>query len=132
MTDITETEDVQVIAVKSHSAVSKTVTKCLTILRPKSDDTPAKRTVVELAADAKVAGKAITISEIVKRRIKAKGGVMHQSTRVQEKPISADSEEVVADNVERKHLQEERFEKPKRKVEAQIIIRMDNLSGLKE
>lgn len=129
---MTETEDVKVITVKSHSAVSKTVTKCLTILTHKSDDTATKRTVVELAADAKVAGKAITIAEIVKRRIKENGGMMHQITRVQEKSIPDDSEDVATDNNERKHLQGEGFEKPKRKADAQIIIRMENSSGIKE
>lgn len=122
-------EDVQVITVKSHSAVSKTVTKCLTILTSKSDNSPTKRRVVELVANAQVAGKAITIAEIVKRRIKENGGTMHQRTRVQEKPIP---EEVPVDHVEIKHLQGEGYEKPKRKVDAQIIIRMENSGNIKE
>jgi hypothetical protein len=101
---MTETEDVEIITVKSHSSVSKMVTKCLTILNRKLDDSSTKINMVEIIADAKVAGKAITIAEIVKRRITEHGGIIHHTTRVQEKPSPA---EVPPDNVERKHLQGE-------------------------
>lgn len=126
---MTDTEDVQVITVKSHSPVSKMVTKCLDILTRKSDDSPAKTNTVELIADAKCAGKAITIAEIVKRRITEHSGTVHQTTRVQEKPTAA---KVAIDGPERTHLQGEGYEKQKKKVDAQIIIRMDKSVAVKE
>jgi hypothetical protein len=126
---MTETEDVEIITVKSHSAVSKMVTKCLTILNRNLDDSSTKINTVEIIADAKVAGKAITIAEIVKRRITEHGGIIHHTTRVQEKPSPA---EVPTDNVERKHLQGEGYEKPKKKVDAQIVMRMERRNFVKE
>jgi hypothetical protein len=120
--DMTETEDVPAIMVKSHSAVSKMVTKCLDILARKSDNSSTNTNTVQLIADAKVAGKAITIAEIVKRRIIENGGIIHQTTRVQEKPPSI---EIPTEGVDRKHLQGEGYEKVKKKVAAQIIIRME-------
>ena len=120
--DMTETENVPVVTVKSHSAVSKMVTKCLDGLTRKSDNSSTNTNTVQLIADAKVAGKAITIAEIVRRRIIENGGIIHQTTRVQEKPPTV---ETPTDGVERKHLQGEGYEKVKKKVAAQIIIRME-------
>jgi hypothetical protein len=77
-------------------------------------------------ADARVAGKAITITEIVKRRIIEHGGTISQTTRVQEKP-AADVPET--EKKGKTHLQGEGYEKPQRKRDAQIVIRLERTSG---
>jgi len=115
-------EQVQMITIKSHNSVSKTVTKCLAILHNKA--TPS---VVEIVADAKVASKAITIAEIVKRRISEHGGKVIQTTRVEEKPSSeVHQEQVQVEEGEiRTHLKGEGYERPNSKVAAQLIIRLE-------
>jgi hypothetical protein len=116
-----ETKDVQTVVIKSDSSISKIVTKCLNILHPKAASATSSSP-VEIVADAKVSGKAITITEIIKRRITEHGGTINQSTRVQAKP---DPEEVLSDTTRQKHLQGEGYEKPRKKVNGQIIIRLD-------
>ena len=118
---MTDDENLQTITVKSHSNVSKTVTKCLAILTAKVPDL-SKRSTVEIVADAKVAGKAITIVEIVKRRIREHGMMLNQLTRVQDKPVGTD---VFVGEEGRKHLQGEGSVKTTKKVDAQIIIRLE-------
>lgn len=115
-------ENVQTIIIKSHSNISKTVTKCLAILTTKIVDSSAPQ-ILKIQADAKVAGKAITITEIIKRRIKEHGDVVNQVTNVQEKPVEI--EPPVSDEG-RKFLQGEGDAKTKRKkVVAQIVIRLE-------
>jgi Alba len=120
---MSDDENVQTIIIKSHSNISKTVSKCLAILNPKStNQSNTQPPALRIQADAKVAGKAITITEIVKRRIKDHGQTINQSTQVQEKS----AETVVPEHDPgKKHLQGEGHEKPKKKREAQIIIRLD-------
>ena len=120
-------QDVQTIAVKSHSPISTIVTRCLQILTPNSDGT-TKTNVMEVIADAKVAGKAITIAEIVKRRITERGETIHQTTRVHEKPITTE----VGMGSEGTHLQGEGYLKPIKKLDAQIIIRLEKSRDVKE
>jgi Alba len=118
---MTEQENEQTIIIQSHSVISRLVTKCLKTLNPKSSDSSSPR-FVEIKADAKAAGKAITIAEIVKRRISEHGGTITQLTHVEEKSAST---EVIA--VEpRLHLQGEGYEKPKKRKDAQIIIRLES------
>src|SRR5271154_6620650 len=82
----TEEENEKTITIKPHSNISKTVTKCLGILVP--DEThQTSSPVLNIIADAKVSGKAITITEIIKRRLKESGKTINQSTQIQEKPI---------------------------------------------
>jgi hypothetical protein len=118
---MSEDENVQTIVIKSHSRISKTVTKCLAILSQKSTDS-STLPILKLQADAKVAGKAITITEIVKRRIKEHGQAITQTTRVQEKHAE---NKLPADDEERKHLQGEGCVKGKKKVGAQIVIQLE-------
>ena len=80
---------------------------------------------MKIQADAKVAGKAITVTEIVKRRIKEHGQTITQTTQVQEKPAE---DELPVDDVGKKHLQGEGYEKKTKKVDAQIVIRLE-ISG---
>ena len=122
---MSEYENVQTIVIKSHSNISKTVTKCLAILTSNSID-PSPRPTLKIQADAKVAGKAITITEIVKRRIKEHGQMITQTTQVQEK--SAETE-LPMNEVEKKHLQDEGYEKGKKRVEAQLVIRLERGDG---
>lgn len=105
------------------------VTKCLAILTTKEDasNPECKPRILQLHADAKVAGKAITITEIVKRRLKEHGQNVTQTTLVQDKPAAnagtnGGNRKVTA----KKHLQDEGYEKPKEKakVNVQIIIRL--------
>lgn len=112
---------IHTIIIKSHSNISKTVSKCLAILAPKPIDSSLKPTplIVKIQADAKVAGKAITITEIVTRRIKEHGGMITQSTIVQEKPAVV---ELPVDDEGRKHLQGEGYEKRDKNMDAQIVI----------
>jgi hypothetical protein len=110
------------ITIKSHSAVSKMVSKCLAILNPEAGDaSPPASTVLEITADAKVAGKAVTIAEIVKRRILEHGGTISQTTRAQEKSVTDTTD---TDNAGRTHLQGEGYQK-RQKLEAQIVIRLE-------
>jgi hypothetical protein len=122
-----EKKDVQTVVIRSDSSISKMVTKCLKILHPEATAATSPSP-VEIIADARVSGKAITITEIVKRRIIEHGGTINQSTRVQAKP---DPEEVPSDTVGQKHLQGEGYEKPRKKVDGQIIIRLDT-EGVKD
>ena len=115
-----EGEQVQRITIKSHNSVSKTVTRCLTTLQQKIPPS-----VVEIVADAKVASKAITITEIVKRRISEHGGKIIQTTCVEEKSDSeVPPEQDEVEEGEVTHLQGE-YERPKSKVVAQLVIRLE-------
>jgi Alba len=120
-TRMSDAENVQTIIIKSHSNISKTVTKCLAILTATITDS-SKLPVVKIVADAKVAGKAITVTEIVKRRIKEHGQAVDQITGVQEKPTET---ETPVSEEGRKHLQGEGEVKARKKVDAQIIIRLE-------
>jgi len=114
-------EQVQRINIKSRNSVSKTVTKCLATLHqiiPPS--------IVEIVADAKVASKAITITEIVKRRISEHGGKIIQTTHIEERPSSeAPMEQAEVEEGEITHLQGKGYEQPKSKVIAQLVIRLE-------
>ena len=122
------TEEVETLLLKSHSNISKTVTKCLAILAAKREDSAAKSKaqILELVADAKVAGKAITITEIVKRRLKEHGQTVNQTTSVQEKlNVEEVANERDGNEVAKKHLQGEGYEQPKKtKPNVQIVIRL--------
>lgn len=122
------TEEPQTLPIKSHSNIGKTVTKCLSLLAAKPDSTnssPQPR-ILELHADAKVAGKAITITEIVKRRLKEAGRDVTQTSSVRDKPVAVAGEEK-GKEVERKHLQGEGYgkEKEKKKPDLQLVIRLE-------
>jgi hypothetical protein len=121
------TEEPQTLHVKSHSNIGKTVTKCLSLLTAKPDPTnssPQPR-ILELQADAKLAGKAITITEIVKRRLKEAGRDVTQMTSVREMPSAVAGEEK-GNHVVRKHLQGEGYGKEKKKKpDVQIVIRLE-------
>ena len=119
-TAMSNDDNVETILIKSHSKVSKTVSNCLRILNPDTPDSGHKT--VKIVADAKVAGKAITITEIVKRRLVEHGKAVKQTTGVQEKPVL--KEEVDKDTT-KTHLQGEGYEKPKKKVDAQLVIRLE-------
>jgi len=121
-------EEVEILLLKSHSNISKTVTKCLAILAAKREDSAdePKPRILELVADAKVAGKAITITEIVKRRLKEHGQTVKQTTSVQEKLIVGEAaNERPGNDVAKKHLQDECHEEAKKtKPNVQIVIRL--------
>jgi len=121
-------EEVEILLLKSHSNISKTVTKCLAILASKGEDSAAERKsrILQLVADAKVAGKAITIAEIVKRRLKEHGQTVNQTTSVQEKlSVGEAANERPGNEVAKNHLQDEGFEEPKKtKPNVQIVIRL--------
>lgn len=112
----------QIIAIKSHTAIQKTVTRCLSILVPKASGASKRRLAVKIVADASAAGKAITIAEIVKRRIQEHRTTVSQSTKVIEKPTM---NEVPTDDETRKHLQGEGYEKPKKRRDAQLVIQLE-------
>jgi hypothetical protein len=114
--------DNETIVVKSHSNISKTVTKCLLILNPQPIEENANPAVVKITADAKAAGKAITITEIVKRRILEHGGKIKQSTTVQERSTAPDTP---ISDPEQKYLKGEGFEKTKKRLDAQIVIQLE-------
>ena len=115
--------DEQTIVVKSNTVIQKTVTKCLGILAPKSGNTSSTMpNAITIVADANAAGKAISITEIVKRRIKEHNGTITQSTRVIEKPVVVD---VPTEEIAPKHLQGEGYQKPKKRPNAQIEIRLE-------
>jgi len=116
-----KTQDVITFIIKSDSSISKMVTKCLRVLHPESPNT-ATASPVEIIADAKVSGKAITITEIVKRRITEHGGKINQVTRVQAKP---DPEDVPAMTHRSTHLQGEGYGKSRKNTKVQMIIRLD-------
>ena len=118
---MSEDANLQTIVIKSHSNISKIVTKCLGILNPKSPNS-STRAILQIQADAKVAGKAITIIEIVKRRIKEHGQTITQTTRVREKPAE---DELPVVNEGKKYLQGEGSVKGNKKVDAQIVIRLE-------
>lgn len=119
---MSDDDDAETIVIKPHSKVSKTVTKCLRILNPDEPDSTPKP--VKMIADAKVAGKAITITEIVKRRLVGHGKAVNQTNGVQEKQEL--EEQTQADECPAKtHLQGEGYEKPKKKVDAQLVIRLE-------
>ena len=124
-----EDENVHSITVKSNSVISKSVTRCLNALTSSksTQSANAKKPVVEIIADAKAAGKAITIVEIVKRRITEHGGELNQTTRVQEKP-PPDEEPVKSDQQTNTHLQGEGYQKARKKVIAQIVIRLESMN----
>jgi hypothetical protein len=129
------TEEPQTLPIKSHSNIGKTVTKCLSLLTSKPEPTnpsPQPR-ILELYADAKTAGKAITITEIVKRRLKEAGRDVTQTTSVREKPAAVAVEEKGKDVV-RKHLQGEGYgkEKDKKKPDVEILIRLEVNGGMEE
>jgi hypothetical protein len=121
-------EELQTLPIKSHSNIGKVVTKCLSLLTAKPDPSnPSPQPLIlELHADAKVAGKAITITEIVKRRLKEAGRDVTQTTSVREKPAAVVGEEKGKDVV-RKHLQGEGYgkEKEKKKPDVQLVIRLE-------
>jgi len=122
---MTNEENVHTIMVKSNANISKTVTQALNILSPRTiAESPNAKIaeILELAADAKAAGKAITIAEIVKRRIKEHGGKIVQTTRVQEKPL--DGEPGADGQQPKQHLQGEGYDKPRHRPIAQIMIRL--------
>lgn len=119
-TGMSDEENVQTIIIKSHSNISKTVTKCLTILTANTVN-PTTPPVIKLIADSKVAGKSITITEIVKRRITEHGKTVNQITQVREKAVET---EIPVNDEGRKHLQGEGTVK-KKKVDAQIVIRLE-------
>lgn len=119
------------ITIKSHSAVSKTVTKCLRLLNPETKDVSTASTVstvLEITADARVAGKAITIVEIVKRRIIEHGETISQTTKVQEKPATENPSQ---ENTGLTHLQGQGYQKTKKKLDGQIIIRLERTQAVK-
>ena len=116
-----KTQDVTTFIIKSDSSISKMVTKCLRVLHPESSNT-ATASAVEIIADARVSGKAITITEIVKRRITEHGGKVNQVTRVQAKP---DPEDVPAVTNPSTHLQGEGYGQSRKNTKVQMIIRMD-------
>jgi len=119
-----EEENVRRITIKSNSVISKTVTRCLNVLKTgAADGENAKKEVLEVMADARAAGKAITIVEIVKRRITEGGGKIIQTTRVQEQP---DEDVTTEEQQPKTHLQGEGYKKPRKKVNAQIIIALEN------
>ena len=115
---MSDDDDAETIVIKPHSKVSKTVSKCLRILNH-PDSTPKP---VKIIADAKVAGKAITITEIVKRRLVGHGKAVNQINGVQEKP---ELEEQADECTAKTHLQGEGYEKPKKKVDAQLVVRLE-------
>lgn len=117
---MSDDDDAETIVIKAHSKVSKTVTKCLRILNPDEPDSTPKP--VKIIADAKVAGKAITITEIVKRRLVGHGKAVNQTSGVQEKP---ELDEQADESAAKTHLQGEGYEKPKKKVDAQLVIRLE-------
>jgi hypothetical protein len=117
---MSDDDNVETIVIKTHSKVSKTVSKCLRILNPDTPDSSHKP--MKIIADAKVAGKAITITEIVKRRLVEHGKAVKQTTGVQEKPVL---KEEVDEDTTKTHLQGEGYEKPKKKVDAQLVIRLE-------
>jgi|SRR5271170_279210 len=112
--------NVGTIVIKAHSKVSKAVSKCLRILNPDTADSSHKP--VKIIADAKVAGKAITITEIVKRRLIEHGKAVRQTTEVQE---NLDLKEEGDEDITKTHLQGEGYEKPKKKVDAQLVILLE-------
>ena len=114
--------DDETIVVKSNSKISKTVTKCLRMLDPQPVEESANTAVVKIIADAKVAGKAITITEIVKRRLLEHGGKIKQSTTIQEKPSLS---EAPTSGPGQMHLQGEGFERAKKQLDAQILIQLE-------
>lgn len=118
---MSEDENLRTIVIKSHSNISKIVTKCLVILTPKSPNS-STRLILIIKADAKVAGKAITITEIVKRRLKEHGQTITQTTRIQDKPAE---DELPVANKQKKHLQGEGYVKGKKKVDAQIVMQLE-------
>ena len=117
---MTDDKYVETIFIQSHSIIKKMVTKCFRVLHPESTNS-SKQRILQIIADSKAAGKAITITEIVKRRIEENGGSIRQSTRIQEKHSV---KEALAEEP-KKHLQGEGYEKPKKKVEAQIVIQLE-------
>jgi len=121
---MSDDDDAETIVIKPHSKLSKTVTKCLRILTP--DDPDASPKPVKIIADANVAGKAITISEIVKRRLVEHGKDVNQINGVQEKP---ELEKTVEQVGAKTHLQGEGYEKPRKKVDVQLLIRLERSVG---
>jgi hypothetical protein len=124
------TEETQALPIKSHSNIGKTVTKCLSLLtaKPGPSNPSSQLRILELHADAKIAGKAITITEIVKRRLKEAGQGVTQTTSVREKPaVGVQGREEKGKEVVKKHLQGEGYEKEKEKkrVDVQLVIRLE-------
>lgn len=120
-TGMSDEENVQTIIIKSHSSISKIVTKCITILTANTVD-PTALPAIKLIADSKVAGKSITITEIVKRRITEHGKTVNQITQVREKALET---EIPVNDEGRKHFQGEGTVKEEKKVDAQIVIRLE-------
>lgn len=116
-------ENVHRITIKSNSVISKTVTRCLNVLKTGAADSENAKEALEITADARAAGKAITVVEIVKRRITEHGGKVIQTTRVQEQP---DEDVATEEQQPKTHLQGEGYKKPRKKVNAQIIIVLEN------
>ena len=117
---MSDDDNIETIVIKSHSKVSTTITKCLGILNPENPNSSSKA--VKIIADAKVAGKAITIAEIVKRRLVEHGKGVSQTTGVQEKLSSG--ERAVEDAV-KTHLQGEGYEKSKKLLDPQLVIELE-------
>ena len=110
------------VLIKSHSKISKSVSKCLKLFGDTSKDPSLSIVVVQIEADAKAAGKAITIAEIVKRRLHQHGRMVTQSNRVQETVLSAAEPEKAKTKT---HLQDEGFEKARKRLEAQLMNQLE-------
>ena len=125
---MTEDDDTEMVVIKSHSVIKKVVTRCLSVLNGSegAGETAKEARKLKVVADAKVAGKAITIVEIVKRRMTEHGGTIKQTTAVQEKLVSTEeTSENAVGSEKRTHLQGEGFQSKKKKWEAQIVILLE-------
>jgi hypothetical protein len=111
--------DETTLRVKSNAVISKCVTRVIEGFKPAMGT--GERRMMEVVAEAKAAGKAITIVEIAKRRIRDRGGKIRQMTRVEE--VLRDEKEI-RDGGGREHLQGEGVGKKKR-TEAQIVIHLE-------
>ena len=113
-------ENIKTIVIKTHSKISKTVSKGLGILTAKSNEGESTtNATLRIEADAKLAAKAITVVEIIKRRLALHGKEIVQSNEIREKPTVV---EVRVDDPPKTHLQGEGYEGRKNKVTAQLVM----------
>jgi Alba len=114
-------EKVATIVVKHHAKISKVVTKGLSILIGDKEEDSPQNTTLRIEADARAAAKAITIVEIIKRRLAVHGKEVVQSNEVREKPASV---EVPVEEPAKTHLQGEGYESENKKAVAQLVMHL--------
>jgi Mg-chelatase subunit ChlI len=113
-------ENIKTIVIKSHSKISKTVSKGLRLFSDEIENTSTLRLRIE--ADSNVAAKAITVVEIIKRRMALHGKQLVQSNEVREKPCLV---EVPLHQPPKTHLQGEGYETPKKRTTAQLVMMLE-------